>query len=935
MTSKKMLIDTTHPEETRVAVLSGSRIEDFEVEAADRKQLKGNIYLAKVTRVEPSLQAAFVEYGGNRHGFLAFSEIHPDYYQIPVADREALMAEQHAADREAAAAADAEDEDDTPRPAKGRRRKATTSKAPANEAIANESEGGDTDGGAANGGETDNGEANGESATEVDVNAGGDGEEAEVRRPRQSLRNYKIQEVIKRRQIMLVQVVKEERGSKGAALTTILSLAGRYCVLMPNTGRGGGISRKIASGTDRKRLKTILGELDIPEGMAVIVRTAGAKRNKTEIKRDCNYLLRLWESVRELTLQSIAPALVYEEANLIKRTIRDLYASDIDEIVVDGESGFQTAKTFIKLLMPSHIKRVKLHPAEDVPLFQAHGVEAQLHGIFRPDVPLKSGGYIVINPTEALVSIDVNSGRATRERNIEETALRTNLEASDEVARQLRLREMAGLIVIDYIDMEHSRNQMQVERRLKTAMRNDRARIQIGRISPFGLMELSRQRLHPSLLETCFEPFPHAAGVGYRRTVPSSALAALRAIEEEGAKGIASDILVHLPTAVTVYIANYKRVALAAIEARHEMVVRFAADDSLTAPEVRIERTITRAEPRPPIVVRPIVENPTEADVEEDADADEADVEVEFSDTESDEGQGESEVRERPAAAGDDGFETAPDGTKRRRRRRSRRRRGGERDSVNGQPHRDSESGPHETQAEDATSHDHEAAAAEDGSGDQAPATQADGDEQDRSRRRRRGRRGGRRRPREGAELAAAAADGEQPAYYEPLTATTEATGEAIPAEDGAAAGERVEGERAEGERPPRRRRGRRPRSANPDETISHETMETPATSDSAEDAVEGIAIVPPPPAGPRPYWATRPPVTGEAAAQPAPEVRHEPEVRHAPEPITSSVAEATTEARLEDIPAPAPEDPDVVVVERIDPAQPRRSGWWKRMLQS
>ena len=638
MATKKMLIDTAHPEETRVVVMSGNRVEDFEVEAADRKQLKGNIYLAKVTRVEPSLQAAFVEYGGNRHGFLAFSEIHPDYYQIPVADREALMAEQNAADRAAAAADEAQDEAASASATKGRRRKAAASE-PAED---------------------------GEGEGNVDVIAGDEGEEVEVRRPSQATRNYKIQEVIKRRQIMLVQVVKEERGTKGAALTTFLSLAGRYCVLMPNTGRGGGISRKIASGTDRTRLKAILGELDIPEGMAVIVRTAGAKRNKTEIKRDCNYLLRLWESVRELTLQSIAPALVYEEANLIKRTIRDLYSSDIDEIIVDGEVGFQTAKTFIRLLMPSHIKRVKQHPAEDVPLFQLHGVESQLQGIFRPDVPLKSGGYLVINPTEALVSIDVNSGRATRERNIEETALRTNLEASDEVARQLRLREMAGLIVIDYIDMEHSRNQIQVERRLKTAMRNDRARIQIGRISTFGLMELSRQRLHPSLLETCFEPFPHAAGVGYRRTVASSALVALRAIEEEGAKGLASEILVQLPTAVTVYIANYKRPVLSTIEARHEMIVRFAADDTLAAPDLRIERTVTRSEPRPPVLVRTVTESPADAEIDETAEDVPEDMETSEADATADDDQAQTGASEQPAR--DDGQETTPDGAKRRRR---------------------------------------------------------------------------------------------------------------------------------------------------------------------------------------------------------------------------------------------------------------------------
>ena len=944
MSDKKMLIDTTHPEETRVVVMSGNRIEDFEVEAADRKQLKGNIYLAKVTRVEPSLQAAFVDYGGNRHGFLAFSEIHPDYYQIPVADREALMAEQQAADRAAAADDDARDEAASASTSKGRRR---------GKAAEGEGEGGE----------------------ELEVLAGDEGEDVEVRRPMPALRNYKIQEVIKRRQIMLVQVVKEERGSKGAALTTYLSLAGRYCVLMPNTGRGGGISRKIASGTDRKRLKTILGELDIPEGMAVIVRTAGAKRNKTEIKRDCNYLLRLWESVRELTLQSIAPALVYEEANLIKRTIRDLYASDIDEIAVDGEGGFQTAKAFIRLLMPSHSKRVKQHPAEEVPLFQQHGVEAQLQGIFKPDVPLKSGGYIVINPTEALVSIDVNSGRATRERNIEETALRTNLEAADEVARQVRLREMAGLIVIDFIDMEHSRNQIQVERRLKMAMRNDRARIQIGRISAFGLMELSRQRLHPSLLETCFEPFPHAAGVGYRRTVASSALAALRAIEEEGAKGVASELLAHVPTAVAVYIINNKRAALAAIEARHDMIVRFSADDSLATPELRIERSVTRTEPRPPVVARPaaaVQAEPDDVEVDEIEDDSDEESAEDSADETPEEGSGESEARTEPrarsAAADDETHETNADGTKRRRRRRSRRRRSGngERDGQPGHQRGDAaprgeHDGEHEAAVFDAEGQGTDGLIADAGMPAE-PETFAEGtteshdDAEDRNRRRRRGRRGGRRRPREGGDLPTAVqGDESQPAYYEPRSEDAETpiettAGEAAEAEGGVS----VDAAAGDTERAPRRRRSRRPRGA-PREAAEAEsgTMTPlpglePAETDDADD----IAPPPPPPTGPRPYWASRPRLVNEAEPAveapppPAPRVEPAPEPAMArqPEPAAKPVAEAEEQAPAAE-PSPAqaasgngaaaaepPANPAVNTVV-VESPEPTRRGWWKRLV--
>jgi len=543
MATKRMLIDASHPEETRVVVLSGNQVEDFDVEVESRRQLKGNVYLAKVTRVEPSLQAAFVEYGGNRHGFLAFSEIHPDYYQIPVADREALIAEEEDAQL---AAKEAEEAD-----------------------------------------ESHNGD--------VPVEEVGGGEDAiddaeSVRRPVVDRRRYKIQEVIKRRQILLIQVVKEERGNKGAALTTYLSLAGRYCVLMPNTARGGGISRKIASGQDRKRLKSILADLSIPDGMAVIVRTAGDKRTKAEIKRDYEYLIRLWEQIRQKTLESIAPSLIHEEGNLIKRSIRDIYTKDIEEVVIHGEEGYRVAKDFMKLMMPSHAKRVQPYKEENIPLLQRYQVESQIDSMHYPEVTLKSGGYIVINSTEALVAVDVNSGKSTRERNIEETAYKTNLEAADEVARQLRLRDLAGLIVIDFIDMENNRNQNKVERALKDAMRKDRARIQIGRISPFGLLEMSRQRLRPSLQEIHSEPCPHCVGTGIRRSADTTALQILRVIEEEAMRKRNNEITMHVPTEVALYILNQKRDLLTKIEADFDVKVFLLNDDTLIPPDYRMDR---------------------------------------------------------------------------------------------------------------------------------------------------------------------------------------------------------------------------------------------------------------------------------------------------------------------------------------------------------
>ena len=546
---KRMLIDATHPEEIRVVVVNGNKLEEFDFETATRRQLKGNIYLAKITRVEPSLQAAFVEYGGNRHGFLAFNEVHPDYYRLPVADREALLG------------GNAEDSDD--------------------------------DGAGANGSDED-----------VET-VGGDDVDDVRRRHRKALRNYKIQEVLSRRQILLVQVTKEERGNKGAALTTFISLAGRYCVLMPNTPRGGGISRKITNPKDRRRLKAVIESLDLTDGMAVILRTAGMERTKAEIKRDHLYLLKRWEQIRELTMESTAPALIHEEANLIRRSIRDVYSRDIEDILVEGDEGYRTAKEFMRTLMPSHAKRVQPYKDEPIPLFHRYQVESEIDSIHDAVVQLRSGGYIVINPTEALVAIDVNSGRATRERNIEETALRTNLEAAEEVARQLRLRDLAGLIVIDFIDMEVSRNRAAVEKCLKDSMRGERARVQLGRISPFGLLELSRQRLRPSLVEATMEPCVVCGGSGHIRSTESTGLHVLRAIEDEGIRRRSTRITIHVPTEIALYILNQKRDALAQIEQRYGFEVTVAGDASLIPPDLRLERASGRGGEEMEVVSEP------------------------------------------------------------------------------------------------------------------------------------------------------------------------------------------------------------------------------------------------------------------------------------------------------------------------------------------
>ncbi|CAM3782177.1 Rne/Rng family ribonuclease [Litorimonas haliclonae] len=554
--SKKMLIDASHPEETRVVIVDHNRVEELDFESRNKRQLRGNVYLARVTRVEPSLQAAFIEYGGNRHGFLAFSEIHPDYYQIPYEDRMAILEEEeeHSSDEDDPEADNENSSDDVER----------------DENV-----------------DPDAQDAADENDAEV---ADEQAKVASTRRKRISRRRYKIQEVIKRGQIILVQAVKEERGNKGAAMTTYLSLAGRYCVLMPNTPRGGGISRKISNGSDRKRLKSVMGDLDVPQGMGVIVRTAGAKRTKAEIKRDYEYLSRLWGDIRETTLKSIAPALIHEEGNLVKRSIRDLYNKDIDEVLVEGEEAYKTAKAFIKMLMPSHAKFVKQYK-DDIPLFLRYNAESQIENSLSPLVQLKSGGYLVIHPTEALVSVDVNSGRSTKERNVERTALKTNLEAAEEVARQMRLRDLAGLIVIDFIDMDENKNNRSVERKMKDSLSQDRARIQTSRISQFGLMEISRQRRRRSLLEGSTTPCPHCAGVGRKRTVESSALAAIRAVEETAAHGEAERIRLKVSPDVAFYLVNEKRDLLTQVDQDMGVFTEVLADDELIRPHYEIEIT--------------------------------------------------------------------------------------------------------------------------------------------------------------------------------------------------------------------------------------------------------------------------------------------------------------------------------------------------------
>ncbi|MBJ3784284.1 Rne/Rng family ribonuclease [Devosia sediminis] len=776
MATKRMLVDAIHPEETRIVVTSGNRLEEFDFESAARRQLRGNIYLAKVTRVEPSLQAAFVEYGGNRHGFLAFSEIHPDYYQIPVADREALLRDEETEDDHH------EEAEDTVSVPEG---------VTEPDAEADPQEPGDAS-------HIEQAPANSEPVESI---GGADAleEVPERRRSSQQRRHqYKIQEVIKRRQVMLVQVVKEERGNKGAALTTYLSLAGRYSVLMPNTARGGGISRKITNAADRKRLKEITADLEVPQGMGVILRTAGASRTKAEVKRDFEYLMRLWESVRTLTLESSAPCLVYEEGSLIKRTIRDLYNKDIDEVLVAGDNAYREAKDFMKMIMPSHAKNVKPY-GEEQPLFSKFGVENQLDQMFSPTVTLPSGGYIVINPTEALVSIDVNSGRSTKEHNIEDTALQTNLEAAEEVARQLRLRDLAGLIVIDFIDMMENRSNRAVERKLKDCLKDDRARIQVGRISHFGLMEMSRQRIRFGVVESSTHKCPICDGTGLVRSTESLALMIMRHIEDHVLRKQGQSINVRVPVEVALYILNYKRDTLSQLEVRNNLSITITADGKMTGHQFAIEKGETRvsayADQRAAAHVR--VDSAVIEDAVEEEDEAEAE-EVEETEARSSEQQGEG------------------DGNGRRRRRR--RRRGGR-----GGDH------PNQQVAEAGSEPDADGdAEGEDADSDESAVARADGDSDGEGRRRRRrGRRGGRRNRRENGEGGSDTAEAAVSAPADAVVDHVEVNAEA-PAEAAA--------EEAPAEKP---RRSRRKKVTETEESAPAETTPVEATADASAETAD------------------------------------------------------------------------------------------------
>ena len=905
--AKRMLIDATHPEETRVTVVSGNRLEEFDYETETRRQLKGNIYLAKVTRVEPSLQAAFVEYGGNRHGFLAFSEIHPDYYRIPVGDREELLEE------------DQPVEDD------------------------------------------DNGDE-GESDKPVEELGGDEAEDSRDRRPRLK-RQYKIQEVIKRRQVLLVQVVKEERGNKGAALTTYLSLAGRYCVLMPNTSRGGGVSRKIVNPADRKRLKKILAELTMPQGMAVIVRTAGSERSRAEIKRDFDYIFKLWDDIRTRTLEATAPALIHEEANLIKRALRDLYTKDMEEILVSGDDGYRTAKDFMKSLIPSHAKKVQPYRDQAIPLFQRYQVESQLAAIHEPTVMLRSGGSIVMHQTEALVSIDVNSGKATRERHIEETALKTNLEAAEEIARQLRLRDMAGLIVIDFIDMEENRNDQAVERKLKETLKKDRARIQVGRISPFGLLEMSRQRLRPSILEAITQSCPHCGGTGYIQSTDSAALTILRAIEEEGLRRRSASITVTVNPDVALYILNNKRAALGEMEETYGFEVSILTKHDMLPAQF----DMTRVESGDGRVVE-VTEQPQQSSPAADGDDQQegkgrrrrrrrrgrkrqddqvsADNESQTSDdTEAD----SSDSVEAGAQDGDE------DGQKKRRKRgrRGGRRRGRGRDQDQDQnlSQEDGDSAGQEAQSDDQAGE----------SGDQAAAAEAAqdgiGEEEAKTKRPRRRRGRGKEAAAEQAQEASADADtGTEPA--------TEA--QVSPAET---AERNEDGEKAAPEKPAKRTRRPRKAAVSEDspaaespstEAVAAEAPAEPAAADTEAPAVEEKAAEAAQEA--KPAKKTRAKKTrakkasakkttakkasakkarAKKAAAKAPDAKEAP----APDAAPAAAAEAPkTESPAPVIPAapaPAPAaaaQPATAAAEPAKeevPAGPKRKGWWSRVLGS
>ncbi|WP_312783902.1 Rne/Rng family ribonuclease [Brevundimonas sp.] len=899
--SKTMLIDAAHAEETRVAIVDGRQVEEFDFESTARRQLRGNIYLAKVTRVEPSLQAAFIEYGGNRHGFLAFNEIHPDYYQIPVADREAIMAE---------ANSDDDDHDDLGREGD------------------DESEGGLAD---------------------------------EERLKRRLMRRYKIQDVIKRRQILLVQVVKDERGAKGAALTTWLSLAGRYCVLMPNTGKGGGISRKITNTSDRRRLKAAASALKVPKGMGLIIRTAGAKRTRAEIKRDYEYLLRLWETIRETTLKSNAPAVIYEEENLVRRAVRDMYDKDFDGIQVEGLEGFKEARDFMRVLMPSQAKKIHLYQGSK-PLFAANGIEEVLTQIHQPVVPLKSGGYLVINQTEALVAIDVNSGRSTKERNVEATATKTNLEAAVEAARQLRLRDLAGLIVIDFIDMDEGKNNRAVEKALKDALAKDRARIQMGRISGFGLMEISRQRRRLGVIEGATEVCACCQGAGRIRSAESAALTTLRAVDIEAGRNGAGAINLRVSTAVALYILNHKRSYLQRLLEQRGLNVVIQIDDSLAQGEHAIERTSTNED------FVPVVTHISAAELDDGYDDHAFDHEDEDEDDEVVEGDDEDDADlDREDEDDDEARERAEqhDGEGRGRGRR-RRRRGGRRDEEG------SDEGSVDTVSADSEDEDGDA-----------------------GRRRRRGRRGGRRMREDGERDAFTWVRGRTPSlddpyvWFDPINPAPRAERAPVEASEArdveAVASERPEGERAEreGGRSRRRRgrgrgrdRGGLPHEAKVEDRAVNEGLppvgspDTPIatvipTEEIVSDAPEAVAEAAEAPKRRRVRRKVSADVAAEAVIEAPAEAEAEVAAEAAPvvvpaqldvEPVVAAKVEAAIEQALSPEPAPQPaaeptpapvtvveptaaptpevdvaamiaEDPNQIVA---PPEKPKR-GWWRR----
>ncbi len=924
----RMLIDARHREETRIAVVKGNRIEEFDFESAERKQLKGNIYLAKVTRVEPSLQAAFIDYGGNRHGFLAFSEIHPDYYQIPKEDRDALLREEaeHAAEEaELRARQDAED-DEHGDEGHGDDEHGDDDHGEEDHADDLDEDHGDHGDGHADDQDEAGGDAEAPRPPKTAVN---DDQVEALRTRRMNLRRrYKIQDVIRRRQVLLVQVVKEERGNKGAALTTYLSLAGRYCVLMPNTSHGGGISRKISNAGDRKRLKTIMADLALPSSMGCIVRTAGLQRTKVEIKRDFDYLARLWDGIREETLKSAAPAVVYGDSDLIKRAIRDIYNKDVEEVIVEGEEGYRQAKEFMRLLMPSHARKVK-HYSDPIPLFQRAHVEDQLAAMYNPVVQLKSGGYLVINPTEALVSIDINSGRSTREHNIEQTATATNLEATAEIARQLRLRDMAGLVVIDFIDMDNNGNVRKVEKAMKEALKDDRARIQVGRISSFGLMEMSRQRLRTGVLEASTRQCPHCEGTGLVRTASSAGLSALRLIEDEAARGRGSLICLRASQEAAIYVLNRKRADIAEIEDRYGVSVEIFPDREEEGARMSVEAS----GPPPAYAPRfdaPMVEE-IEDDIPEEIEGDEIDAGEEFAEDEAVEARAPRQPR--------DDAESDEAGRKRRRRRRGRGKRREEGDA------------PEETVSEaggdDESDEPGDVDAAEDSATDEAgdfageqPVETAEGA---RRRRGRRGRRGGRRS--EGGEGAL-----EAPVEAEGV-AVADVTGDVMGDEPGSEPELPIPEPVADAEEPvaeqapapvadeaPKTRRRPRARAA---------TAATDTVEEVAAPAPEAEAD-----AAPKPRRGRRKPADAAPAEAPAEDVAAEEpaakprrRTRRKPvdadagtdvgaEPVANAadagpiVSPLALAAEPEPDAEPAPED---TAASSDEAGAPRRGGWWQR----